>query len=68
MVKTIRTQNINNVITSNLNITSLSLKSDDLKGLVTDILITAELKLGNTFPVSQFHMRCPHHPDDLDLR
>lgn len=59
MVKNIGTQNINNAVTSNFNIISLSSRFHDLKVLVTglfDILVKAEAKLGNTFPVSQFHI------------
>ena len=48
-----------NVIIGNLNINSLSSKFDDLKVLMTgmfDILVIAETKLDDTFPVSQFHI------------
>ena len=50
---------MNNVIISNLNINSLSSKFDDLKVLMTgmfDILVITETKLGNSFPVLQFHI------------
>ena len=61
MLKKTRIENINNVIIGNLNINSLLKKFDDLKVFVTgmlDILIITETKLGNTFPVSQFHIEC----------
>ena len=68
-IKTIKTQNVNNVITGNLNINSLSSKFDDLKMFMTgifDILVITETKLGNTFPVSQFHIDGLSIPYRLD--
>ena len=49
---------MNNIIIGNLNINSLSSKFDDLKVLIAGmfyILLITEIKLDNTFPVSQFH-------------
>lgn len=68
-IKTIKTQNVNNVITGNLNINFLSPKFDDLNMLMTGmfhILVIIETKLGNTFPVSQFHIDGLSIPYRLD--
>ena len=49
---------MNNIIIGNLNINSLSSKFDDLKVLIAGmfyILLITEIKLDNTFPISQFH-------------
>ena len=69
MLKKTRIENINNVIIANLNINSLPKTFDDLKGLVTwrlNILIITEIKLDNTFPVSQFHIDGYSKPCRLD--
>ena len=46
------------MIIGTLNINSLSSKFDDLKVIsgMFDILITAETKLDDTYPISQFHI------------
>ena len=70
-IKTIRTENVNNVTIGNLNINSLSSKYDDKKMLMTgmfDILVITETKLDNTFPVSQFHIDgFPCHTDQTEI-
>ena len=47
------------MIIGTLNINSISSKSDNLKVLISgifDILIITETKLGETYPISQFHI------------
>ena len=68
-IKRARIENINNVITGNLNINSFPNKFHDLKVLVNgilDILMTTETKLDDTFPVSQFHINKFSKPYRLD--
>ena len=58
-IKTIKTENVNNIIIGNLDINFLSSKFDDLKVLMADmcdILVITETKLDNAYPVSQFHI------------
>ena len=53
----LRVKNMNRLLTGNLNINSISNKFDQLKLLVrvkVDILVITEIKLGSTFPTSQF--------------
>ena len=57
-------KNENRLIIGNLNINSISNKSDQLKLFVqgkVDILIVTETKLDSTFPTSQFKIDIVNH-------
>ena len=58
-LRKLRLRNVNKVITGNISINFLPVKSDQVTEVISknvDILVIAEIKLDDTFPLGQFYV------------